>query len=356
MMKLAVVIPCLNEELTLGAVLEAVPQEISGIDEVLSLVVDDGCSDRSADVAVEHGARVVSHGTTRGVGCAFRTGLESALAWGADIVVNIDGDGQMDPEDIPALISPILEGRADFVTASRFAEGQPCPEIPALKRWGNRRIARLISRLTGQTFHDVSCGFRAYSRETALNLNLLGKFTYTHETFLDLAYKGLRILEVPVPIRGTRQFGKSRVAGSLLRYALQTSKIILKTYRDYRPFRFFGSVAAGLLSVSFFLLSFFLAHYWRTGAFSGHLWAGFTGGALGAAGLLFLVVAIVTDMLDRVRLNQERILYYLKKGALDGRPVRSTGVAARGGMPRLVGSPDRVAPAAEPGCRQRQGP
>ena len=314
-MKLVVVIPCLDEERTIGTVLDAIPAALPGVGAVECIVVDDGSGDETARVAAKHGAQVVSHGWNRGVGAAFRSGLEEALRRGADVVVNLDGYGQFDPGDIPNLIAPILENRADFVTASRFLDPALSPRMPAVKKWGNHRVARLVSLLTGRSFRDVSCGFRAYNREAALSLNLMGRYTYTHETFLDLAYKGFRILEVPLRVRGEREFGASRVAGSVVRYAVQTSKILLKTYRDYRPFWFFGRISAALFGISGLLLAFFFLRYLLTGKFTGQLWAGFTGGSFGAAGLLLLVVAIVADMLDRIRRNQEQILYFQKRAA-----------------------------------------
>ena len=149
-------------------------------------------------------------------------------------MVNIDGDRQFDPADIPKLIAPILNREADMVTASRFKDSALTPDMPPVKLVGNHMMSFLISRLCGQKFADVSCGFRAYSREALLQINLHGLFTYTQETFLDLVSKKLRIVEVP--IRVTYFKGRqSRVAASILRYGLNTAAIILRIYRDYFP-------------------------------------------------------------------------------------------------------------------------
>ena len=123
--------------------------------------------------------------------------------------------------------------------------------MPRIKLWGNRMMSRLISRLAGQTFHDVSCGMRCYSRRAALHLHLLGRFTYTQEVFLNLAFKQMRIVEVPIKVRGEREYGRSRVAGSLWRYALRTAQIIFRCYRDYHPLRFFGGAALLLMLPAF---------------------------------------------------------------------------------------------------------
>lgn len=316
-MKLVVLIPCLNEEKTVGSVIDAVPRNLPGIDRVEVIVIDDGSTDATARIAEERGAVVRGHPNNMGLGVAFHTGLEAALERGADVIVNLDGDGQFNPDDIRQLIAPVVEGRADFVTASRFKDKALTPVMPALKLWGNRRIAQLVSLLVRNRYYDVACGFRTYTREAALNLNLMGKFTYTQETFLEMAFKGFRILEVPVPVRGEREFGSSRVASSIWRYAKNTSKIILRSYRDYRPFWFFGIPSGVCFGVAALLLLIFFGHYFATGQFTGQLWAGFMGGGFALAGLIFLLIAVVTDMLVRLRANQEKLLYYERRRKLE---------------------------------------
>jgi hypothetical protein len=181
--------------------------------------------------------------------------------------------------------------------------------MPPVKLWGNRMMSRLISRLAGHTFHDVSCGMRCYSRSAALQLHLLGRFTYTQEVFLNLAFKQLRITEVPIRVRGEREFGESRVASNLWRYALRTVQIIFRCYRDYHPLRFFGGIAV-LLSVPALALGLFvLAHWWSTGGFSPHKWAAFSAGGLLALALLMLQMGVVGDMLTRHRVYLEELLY-----------------------------------------------
>jgi hypothetical protein len=235
--------------------------------------------------------------------------LRFAVDSGADLLVSIDADGQFDPADIARLIEPVRSGAADFASASRFADPALVPRMPAIKLWGNRMMSRLVSRLAGQTFHDVSCGMRCYSRRAALSLNPIGRFTYTQEVFLNLAFKQLRIAEVPVAVRGEREFGSSRVAGNLWRYALNTSAIIFRCFRDYRPMLFFGAVAAVLGSVGFGLLAFLGVHYLSAGVFSPHKWAGFAGAALLTLALLVFLTGLIGDMLNRHRIYLEELLY-----------------------------------------------
>ncbi len=312
-MKLVVIIPALNEEKTIGDVIARVPPRIDGIDEEEILVVDDGSSDQTKSIAKSAGASVISHPEKRGVGAAFHTGIRAALRKGADVIVNIDADGQLNPLDIPVLVKPILEGKADFVTASRFKDPSMIPRMPKMKIWGNKAMARLISFLTGKKFYDVSCGFRAYSRNTALRLTLFGQFTYTQESFMDLVFKGFSIEEIPLTVKNEREFGHSRVASNLWKYAIRTLKIIFRTFRDYKPLRFFGIVSFPFLIIGILLAVFLCIHYMLTGQFSPHKWAGFSGATLIILGLIFFIIGLVADMLDRIRMNQEELLYYERK-------------------------------------------
>ncbi len=306
---LLVAIPALNEESTVGQVVAGIPRQIEGIERVEILVVDDGSSDATGRTAEAAGARVLRHAASRGVGAAFHSGLAHGIDLGADLIVSIDADGQFDPGDIPRLIAPVLLGGADFASASRFADPSLEPEMPRVKRWGNRMMSRLISRLAGQRFHDVSCGMRCYSRAAALQLHLLGHFTYTQEAFLNLAFKRMRIAEVPLRVRGEREFGESRVASNLWRYATRTVSIIFRCYRDYYPLRFFGGMAVLLLIPASLLALFLVAHYLETGQFSPHKWAGVAAATLSGFAILLLHMGVMGDMLNRHRVYLEELLY-----------------------------------------------
>jgi glycosyltransferase involved in cell wall biosynthesis len=306
---LLVVIPALDEEKTVGKVVREIPRDLPGVTRIEVLVVDDGSGDRTGAEAEAAGARVIRHASRQGVGAAFGTALRYAIDSGADLIVSIDADGQFDPRDIPALIEPVRSGSADFASASRFKDPARIPRMPVMKRWGNAVVSRLISRLTGQTFHDVSCGMRCYSRRAAMSLNPIGRFTYTQEVFLNLAFKQLRIAEVPVTVRGQREHGRSRVAGNLWRYGVNTSGIIFRCYRDYRPMLFFGSIALVLAVAGVGLLAFLGVHYLNTGVFSPHKWAGFSGAASLALASLVFFIGLIGDMLNRHRIYLEELLY-----------------------------------------------
>ena len=311
--KIAVVLPAFNEEKQIGEVIGAIPEFVDHI-----IVVDDGSTDQTVRIAVAAGAMTVSHKKNRGVGAAFSTGVKTVLETQADIMVNMDADGQFNPADIEKLIHPILENRAGFVTASRFIDREFIPRMPAIKKMGNRFMSRFISRLTKHKFYDVSCGFRAYSRDTLNRLNLYGDFTYTQETFIDLVFKNIEVLEVPVHVQGKRSHGKSRVASNLLRYAIQTLQIIIRTFRDNKPFRLFGAVSAFSFLIGLGFGVFLLIHYIQAGEFTPHKWAGFVSGFFMVVGLLLLLIGFVLDMFARMRRVQEEILFELKRNRENG--------------------------------------
>jgi len=313
--KLVVLIPALNEERTIAAVIKAIPSQINGVRAIECLVVDDGSRDKTGMKAELVGARVVAHERNMGVGAAFQTGIKEALKMGADVIVNIDGDGQFNPMDMAKLVEPIRKGEADFVTTTRFADPALVPKMPKLKRWGNCGMSLIISFLTHRKFTDVSCGYRAYSREAALRLTLFGKFTYTQETFIDLAFKNLRMMEVPLQVRGEREFGKSRVASNLWRYAIKSATIIFRAARDYRPQYFFGlpgliiflgGVASGI---------FLLVHWLNTGQTYPYRSLVQVSGVMIIVGFLLLFLSMLADMLYRNRMVAEEAVYHARKAA-----------------------------------------
>lgn len=314
-MRLAVVIPAFNEEATIRQVIDRIPRHLDGIASVEVLVVDDGSTDCTVELSRQAGAHVVSHGTNRGVGAAFATGIDAALRRGADVIVNMDGDGQFAPEDVPALIAPILEGRAGFVTCTRFAKAEYVPRMPRVKLWGNLVMSRLVTAITGrrQRFTDVSCGFRAYTRETAMKMNLFGQFTYTQETFIDLAAKHVQIAEVPLRVRGEREFGQSRVARNLWRYAIQTSSIILRALRDRKPLLVFGSFGLGAFGAGVLMGLFSLIHLWVTGNASPYRWVVAASVLCLSLGAAFTVLAFLADMMGRIRQTQEQLLALMRE-------------------------------------------
>lgn len=315
---LAVVIPALNEEKTISSVIAQIPKNIGGIDRISVIAVNDGSTDSTAQKAQEMSATVVHHPYPMGVGAAFHSGMKKALEMGAEYIVNIDADGQFNPQDIPTLLAPIMDGKAQFVTATRFAKPEFMPEMPAIKVWGNKMMVRIVNAITGKKFTDVSCGFRAYSREAALRLTLFGRFTYTQESCIDLAFKGIAMTEVPLKVRGEREFGKSRVASNLWKYAVKSASIIFRAARDYQSFYFMGVPGIIILVLGIIAGVFVTIHFLATGQTYPYRSLVTASGMLVIVGLLLFFISLLADMTHRNRILIEEMLYLARKKAYDG--------------------------------------
>ena len=311
-MKLVVIIPAYNEENTIAKVIDLIPSKIDGISKIEALVINDGSTDNTDLEAKKANAIVVSHPKNKGVGKAFQMGIDKALDLNADIIVNIDADLQFNPNDIPILIKPILNDEADMVTASRFKDKKLIPIMPLHKKIGNYIFSSLISFLIKQKFYDTQCGFRAYSKEAALHLNLFGEFTYTQEAFIDLAFRGLRIVELPLVIKGEREHGKSKVASNALIYAFRALNIIIRTIRDYKPLMFFGFPGLVMFLIGLLIDLILFIRWLITEAVSPYTTLVLVGIVFLILGFLMIVLALIADMNSRLRKNQERILFEMK--------------------------------------------
>jgi glycosyltransferase involved in cell wall biosynthesis len=320
-MKLVIVSICKDEAKTIGEVLDQIPKSIKGIDKIEKLVLDDGSTDETAKVARAHGAEVISDGVQKRLAIRFRQATELVLARGADIMVNIDGDLQFNPKDIPKLIQPILEGSTDFVAANRFVDHETGKirrpaGMPIGKYFGNKLGARIVGSLSGQRFSDVTCGFRAYNRDALFALNLHSSYTYTQESFQVLAMKRLRIASMPVHI--TYYEGRqSRVVRSFWAFLFGSALSIVKAYRDYAPMQFFGRLGALLFIPGVVLVLFAVVHWVITGSISPFKAFGLIGLYLLTLGFFIWVLGLVADMLDRMLGNQEKIIEQLKRQRYD---------------------------------------
>lgn len=316
-MKLLIVSICHNEGASIGELLDRIPKKIAGIAYIEKWVIDDGSTDGTAKAAKEHGADIVSDGQQKGLAFRFREAVDLALARGADIMVNIDGDLQFHPEDIPRLVRPVVDDRADFVAADRFSDEatghfrRPA-NMPKGKYLGNRMGARVVSRLSRHEFHDVTCGFRAYNRKALFALNTDGIHTYTQESFQVLAMKRMRIASLPVEVKYYPE-RKSRVVKSILHYITISAVSILRSYRDFVPLRFFGWLGFIPAVIGLIFLIFFLVHWAVTGHFSPYKFAGFAGVYFVSMGIVFWALGLVADMLSRMLNNQEKMLERIKR-------------------------------------------
>lgn len=312
-MKLVINIPCYNEEKTLPLVLKEIPKKIKGISKIEVQIIDDGSTDNTVEVAKKLGVkRIIRHKQNRGLGVAFRTGIDKALKIAADIIVTIDADGQFNPKDIPALVQPILNEECDVVTVSRFLKESVVTNMPFIKKIGNWIFTTIVNLLTGYNFTDSQCGFRAYSREAALRLNLKGKFTYTQETFINLIEQGMNIKEIPAEVRYFKE-RKSYISGKLLRYGFKSLEIIIKTIRDIKPLEFFGIPGAISLTLGFIGSAYSLFYYLTTMTTSPVKQLFNVSVFFMIFGVSLIILALLGDMMKTIILNQEEIIYRLKK-------------------------------------------
>ena len=236
LLKVVAVIPVYNEEKTIGFV---VSETKKYVDEVI--VVDDGSFDKSSEVAEKSVAKVIRLPVNRGVSHAVKVGLEEALKLEPDVIVQLDGDGQHNPEDIPKLLEPIKKGETDIVVGSRFLERMGV-DMPKIKRLGNKIFSIILSRMCHTKITDSQSGFRAYTRNVAQSIDLISSFSYTQEFLVHAYHNDFKILEVPISVNKRSQ-GESKVAGNVLYYALLQLTTLLRVYRDYKPVKTFGLVA-----------------------------------------------------------------------------------------------------------------
>ena len=257
--KLIIQIPCFNEEETLPGTIADLPTEIPGVDVIELLVIDDGSTDRTVEVARANGVQhVVSHHVNRGLARAFMTGIEASLRAGADIIVNTDADNQYVGADIPALVAPVRDGEADVVVGTRPLSDISTfsPVKKALQHVGTHAVRAL----SGTDVRDATSGFRAFSREAALHLQVHGSYTYTLETIIQVGAEGLKLKAVP--IRVNPQSRPSRLVKSSFNYVRRSVPTIIRSYARYRPLSFFAWIAvvpgiAGLaLVVRWFILRY----------------------------------------------------------------------------------------------------
>lgn len=249
-MHLFIQIPCLNEEETLPQTLADLPRQIPGIDKIEFLVIDDGSTDRTAEVAKQHGAHhILSLGGNRGLATAFRLGVDYALSHGADIVVNTDGDNQYNGADIALLVQPVLQGKADIVVGSRPIVDHP--EFGILKKCLQLVGSWMLRLISKTTVRDAPSGFRAFSREACMRIFLYTKFSYCMETLIQAGNNGLRVASVDIRVNPKTR--DSRLFSSIPQYLWKTGSTMLSMFVLYRPSRLFVSLSILTAIPSLFL-------------------------------------------------------------------------------------------------------
>ncbi|HSX27600.1 MAG TPA: glycosyltransferase family 2 protein [Patescibacteria group bacterium] len=325
-MKLLVISICKDEAKTIGEVLDRIPKNIAGITKIDKWVIDDGSSDNTVAVALKHGANVQSDGANKKLAFRFREALDIALNNDADILLNIDGDLQFDPADIPILVKPIVEDKTDFVAADRFTNIQDGKahrpkNMPAAKYWGNRAGAKIVSQLSKHNFNDVTCGFRAYNRKAMIALNTSGTYTYTQESFQVLAMKRIRIMSLPVKVTYFPE-RKSRVVTSTFKYMSQSAVNILRSYRDFAPLSFFTLLGAIPFVIGTIGMLIAGIHWATAKQITPYKGIGIAGIYLFTLGIIIWIIGLLADMLSRMLSNQEKIIELTREIKYNKRPTK----------------------------------
>ena len=292
-MKLIVQIPALNEEETVSEAIAAVPRTIPGVDSVEILLIDDGSTDRTVEVASQAGADHVLHMSSNvGLARAFTAGIEEALALGADIIVNTDADNQYCADDIPALIQPILERRAQIVVGAR-----PITEIESFstaKKMLQRLGSWVVRMASGSSIPDAPSGFRAYSRDAAARLCVINTYTYTLETIIQAGRKRIPMTSVPVRVNTVTR--PSRLFKGVREYVMRSAKTILRVFVIYAPLRFFFAIGAIFALPALIAIGRFLVFY-SVGDGAGHVQSLVLAAALMAMATIFFAVGVLADLI-----------------------------------------------------------
>lgn len=302
-MKLIIQIPCLNESETLSIALAALPRHVAGFDKVEWLVIDDGSTDDTAELAKRLGVdHVVRHPHNRGLAAAFMTGLEASLRLGADVIVNTDADNQYDAADIPKLTAPVLAQEADMVIGAR-----PIDETEHFS-WIKKKLQRLGSwavRVASKTnVMDAPSGFRAISREAAMRLNVFNPYTYTLETIIQAGVSNLRV--VSVPIRTNADLRPSRLVKSISSYVRRSLVTILRVFATYRPMVLF--LWPGIfLTIVGLLAGFRYLYFMLIGNGAGHTQSVIFAALCLILGAIMLMMGFLADLIATNRKLMERI-------------------------------------------------
>jgi glycosyltransferase involved in cell wall biosynthesis len=317
-MKVFIQIPCLNEESTLPLVLESIPKSIEGVDELEVLIIDDGSTDRTIEVAKSYGVtHFVRHTRNMGLARSFRDGVHYALANGADIVVNTDGDNQYPQDRIPDLIAPIAAGEADIVIGDR--QTQKIAHFSPLKKLLQRFGSWVVNVAADTKLPDAASGFRAYSKESLLRLNIVTQFSYCMETIIQAGNKRLKIVSVPVETNPKTR--ESRLFNNMFEHMVKSAQAILRSYMMFKPFVFFAVI--GLLMLGGALIPFvrYLVLIWFFADDAGaHLQSLILGVALLIGSLLSFALGVLADLQRTNRILMEEQLERIKEMQYGFRP------------------------------------
>lgn len=315
-MKLIVIIPAFNEEKTIEGVIKEIPRGINGIADVKIFIINDGSTDSTEKISLSAGAdMIVNNKQNIGLAKTFERGIEAALAAGADIIVNTDADGQYNQSEIPKLIAPIMEKRADIVIGDRQIK-----KLNFMKpgnKYGNMLGSWVLRKLTNSNINDASSGFRAFSADAARRLNIYYTHTYTHETIIQAIYKKMKIVEIPIEFR-ERKDGKSKLIKNIFIHIKNSALIIMRTILLFRPLKTLFYLGLVIMAPGIFLGLRFLYYYILDRA-GGKIQSLILASMLIIIGFIVIILGLIGDLIAKNRKISEEILYQIKTGKDDSK-------------------------------------
>ena len=302
--RLVIQIPCFNEAETLPATLADLPRQVSGFDEVLWLVIDDGSSDETAEVAKAHGVdAVVKLTQNKGLAVAFQVGLDAALQLGADVIVNTAADNQYSAANIPNLVEPITQGHADLVVGTRDITNHE--EFSTLKKYLQKIGSWVVRQASATEVSDVTSGFRAYTKEAALQVNVVSQFTYTLETLIQAGRSDLAVVDIPISVNPTTR--PSRLFRSKRQYVRRSAGTISRVYAMHQPLRVFN-IPAAVFAVAGLILFGRFGWFYLTAGGEGHIQSLIVGAVCLLVAMQMLMLGLLADLLRSNRVISERVL------------------------------------------------
>ena len=302
--RLVIQIPCFNEAETLPATLADLPRQVSGFDEVLWLVIDDGSSDETAEVAKAHGVdAVVKLTQNKGLAVAFQVGLDAALQLGADVIVNTDADNQYSAANIPNLVEPITQGHADLVVGTRDITNHE--EFSTLKKYLQKIGSWVVRQASATEVSDVTSGFRAYTKEAALQVNVVSQFTYTLETLIQAGRSDLAVVDIPISVNPSTR--PSRLFRSKRQYVRRSAGTISRVYAMHQPLRVFN-IPAAVFGVAGLILFGRFGWFYLTAGGEGHIQSLIVGAVCLLVAMQMLMLGLLADLLRSNRVISERVL------------------------------------------------
>ncbi len=308
-MKLIIQIPCLNEEKSLPETLNDLPDSIEGVDEIETLIIDDGSEDRTIEVARESGVNhIVQHTNNKGLAEAFVTGIDACLKLGADIIVNTDGDNQYNGRSIVDLIDPILKRKADMVVGDRQVNG--IPHFSFFKKRLQSLGSWVVQHISDTKVPDTTSGFRAFSREAALRMNVISRFTYTLETIIQAGKSNVAITHVPVETN--EKLRDSRLFKSIPNYIKRSVATIFRIYTMYEPLKTFSMIGGFVFGGGMLLSLRYLYFYFTTGG-GGHIQSLILAAVLMLIGFQVIMIGLLADLIRGNRRLIEDTQYRVKK-------------------------------------------